>query len=93
MSREQIKITTNPAPEELIRLLTKENDNAVHFHQYTRLYNNLFAFSSIGGHTDSKARNGVYVFKLQGQLYHYVPNLSPADGEPLKYLQLYFYDP
>ena len=89
----QIKIATNPAFEELIRLLTKEDEDVVHFYQYIRLYNNLFAFSSIGGHTDSKARKGVYVFKLHRQLCHYVPGLSPVDGEPPKYLQLYFYDP
>jgi len=32
------------------------------------------------------------VLKLQGQLYHYVPNLIPSDTQYPKHLQLYFYD-
>ncbi|XP_074299006.1 uncharacterized protein LOC141630009 [Silene latifolia] len=55
------------------------------------MYNNLFAFSSIGGNTNASTHKGIYVFKLHGQIYHNVPNLLPNDGKP-KYLQLYFYD-
>ena len=89
----RVRIAANSAPKELVRLLIAEDDDAIHFCQYVRLYNNLFAFSSIGGNTEHKSQKGIYVFKLQGQLYHYVSNLSPAHGQPPKYLQLYFYDP
>ncbi|XP_074270206.1 uncharacterized protein LOC141593151 [Silene latifolia] len=47
--------------------------------------------SSIGGTFNVQTLKGIYVFKLQGQMYHYVPNLLPTVGGP-RYLQLYFYD-
>ena len=89
----QIRIATKPVPAELERLLTTKDEDAIHFRQYIRMYNNLFAFSSLGGKHDGRSVKGIYVFKLQGQLYHYVPDLTPDDGQPPKYLQLYFYDP
>ncbi|XP_074310227.1 uncharacterized protein LOC141645999 [Silene latifolia] len=55
------------------------------------MYNNLFAFSSIGGTFHATTYKGIYVFQLHGQMYHHVPTLLPHDGRP-KYLQLYFYD-
>ena len=52
----------------------------------------MFAFSSLGGSTDARTCKGIYVFTLHGQLYHFVPDLFPCDGERPKYLQLYFFD-
>lgn len=62
-----------------------------HFRTYIRLYNNLFAFSSLGGVFDACMQKGIYVFKLHGQSYHFIPNLLPNDKRP-QFLQLYFYD-
>ena len=89
----RIRIAATSAPKELVRLLTAEDGDAIHFRQYVRLYNNHFAFSSIGGNTEHRSEKGISIFKLQGQLYHYVPNVSPTGGQQPKYLQLYFYDP
>ena len=76
----------------MIRLLTTKDEDAIHFRKFIRLYNNLFAFSSLGGDCNGKSEKGIYVFQLQGKLYHYVPDLKPKFGDPPKYLQLYFYD-
>nr|GEV82326.1 helitron helicase-like domain-containing protein [Tanacetum cinerariifolium] len=35
---------------------------------------------------------GPYVFKISGQLYHWIGSLCPAKGEPPRFLQLYIYD-
>ncbi|XP_021761301.1 uncharacterized protein LOC110726143 [Chenopodium quinoa] len=86
-----ISIVANEYPPELVRLFTAKDEDAVNFRKYARLYNNLFAFSSIGGKTDRETYKGIYVFKLHGQIYHSVPDLLPDENGP-KYLQLYFYD-
>ncbi|XP_074301054.1 uncharacterized protein LOC141632403 [Silene latifolia] len=46
---------------------------------------------SLGGTFGSETYKGIYVFKAQGQVYHYLPDLIPMDSIP-RYLQLYFYD-
>ncbi|KAK9706454.1 hypothetical protein RND81_07G125800 [Saponaria officinalis] len=86
-----IILPSSTHPPELIRLFTSSDPLSVHFRQFARLYNNLFAFSSIGGNIDSQTIKGIYIFKLHGQIYHNVSDLVPQDNNP-KYLQLYFYD-
>ncbi|XP_021750174.1 uncharacterized protein LOC110715861 [Chenopodium quinoa] len=87
----EVQIAVNEYPLELKRLFTSDDEDALHFKKYARLYNNLFAFSSLGGNYDSDTHKGIYVFKGHGQMYHFVPDLLPTDGKA-KYLQLYFYD-
>ncbi|XP_021744629.1 uncharacterized protein LOC110710611 [Chenopodium quinoa] len=87
----EVKIVANDDPAQLVRLLTSMDEDAKHFRQYIRLYNNMFAFTSLGGKFDAKTKIGIYVFKLHGQLYHYIPYLLPGKEGP-KYMQLYFYD-
>ncbi|XP_021737552.1 uncharacterized protein LOC110704077 [Chenopodium quinoa] len=86
-----ITLATNEYPLALYRLLTSNDEDALHFRRYIRLYNNLFAFCSFGGDYKAKKHKGIYVFKLHGQIYHYLPDLIPKDIGP-RYLQLYFYD-
>ncbi|XP_021721222.1 uncharacterized protein LOC110688767 [Chenopodium quinoa] len=66
------------------------DEDAKHFRRYIRLYNNMFAFTSLGGKTDAK-KKGIYVFKLHVQIYHNLSSLIPGDEGP-KYMLLYFYD-
>ncbi|XP_074289273.1 uncharacterized protein LOC141614427 [Silene latifolia] len=75
------RIPNNEYPSELARLYTASTEDAEHFRKYARAYNNLFAFSSIGGEFDAETQKGIYVFKLHGQIYHHVPNLLPTDGK------------
>ncbi|XP_021775482.1 uncharacterized protein LOC110739322 [Chenopodium quinoa] len=51
----------------------------------------FFAFTSLGGTIEANTKKGIYVFKLHGQIYHYLPDLLPNDEHP-KYLHMYFYD-
>ena len=78
-------------PYELDRLFRSRSEDALHFRVYSRLYNNLFAFSALGGNIDCKTHKGIYVFRLHGQIYHFLPDLLPNE-QGRKYLQLYFFD-
>lgn len=66
----------------------------MHFRQYIRAFNSNFAFTSFGAHVDKelgKRTHGIYTFKAQGQIYHFIDSLYPSRTTPL-YRQLYFYD-
>ncbi|XP_042962415.1 uncharacterized protein LOC122296677 [Carya illinoinensis] len=39
----------------------------------------------------SQRNRGIYTFRVQGQIYHYISDLIPSNGRPSN-LQLYFYD-
>ncbi|KAG6645201.1 hypothetical protein CIPAW_08G106200 [Carya illinoinensis] len=58
------------------------------------LATNAFAFTSFGVKFDrnlSQRNRGIYTFRVQGQIYHYLSDLLPSNGRPSN-LQLYFYD-
>jgi hypothetical protein len=59
-----------------------------------RIYNSLFAFTSLGGSVDNSVNNGSapYVFRLNGQNHHRIGSLIPVDGQRPKFAQLYIYD-
>ena len=48
-----------------------------------RMYNSLFAFTSLGGKVDKSVNNGTcpYVFRLNGQNYHRIRSLLPIEEE------------
>ncbi|XP_071935702.1 uncharacterized protein [Coffea arabica] len=76
-------------------LYIEDSDHAVEFRRCVRSYNNMFAFTSIGIHSDKSLAanyNGIYTFRIQGQMYHYINALIPEDGEKPRNLQLYFFD-
>ncbi|XP_031116667.1 uncharacterized protein LOC116020327 [Ipomoea triloba] len=82
-------------PLVLKNLYTGVDDASKNFRTCVRTYNNTFAFTSLGIHQYDKnlcKRNkGIYTFKVQGQIYHFINDLLP-DGCPPRNLQLYFYD-
>ncbi|PHT86852.1 hypothetical protein T459_08958 [Capsicum annuum] len=54
----------------------------------------MFAFTSLGVKYDktlTKRDHGIYTFRVQGQMYHFINDLTPSAQQPKK-LQLYFYD-
>ncbi|XP_071713564.1 uncharacterized protein [Rutidosis leptorrhynchoides] len=65
-----------------------------HFMTNIRAYNQMFSMTSLGAHIDETINNrgGPYVFKISGQIYHWIGSLCPEDGELPKFLQLYIYD-
>ncbi|GKE95262.1 hypothetical protein Tco_1580117 [Tanacetum coccineum] len=54
----------------------------------------MFSMTSLGAQIDDSINNGrgPYVFKISGQLYHWIGSLCLAEGEPQWFLQLYIYD-
>ncbi|XP_042972723.1 uncharacterized protein LOC122304515 [Carya illinoinensis] len=89
-----ISLATNAVPDQLYDLSTSNTDESAHFKTYVRTYNNKFAFTSFGVKFDEdlcRRNSGIYTFRTQGQIYHYINDLIPLNGRP-SYLQLYFYD-
>nr|GFA12666.1 helitron helicase-like domain-containing protein [Tanacetum cinerariifolium] len=65
-----------------------------HFMENIRAYNQMFSMTSLGARVDESINigRGPYVFKISGQLYHWLGSLCPAEGDPPRFLQLYIYD-
>ncbi|KAG6689191.1 hypothetical protein I3842_11G162200 [Carya illinoinensis] len=89
-----ISLVTNDVPDQLYNLFVSNTAESIQFRTYVRTYNNKFAFTSFGVKFDRnlcRRNRGIYTFRAQGQIYHYLPDLIPSDGQPSN-LQLYFYD-
>nr|GEX23813.1 DNA helicase [Tanacetum cinerariifolium] len=54
----------------------------------------MFAMTSFGAKIDESINNGrgPYVFKVSGQVYHWIGSLCPLPADPPRFLQLYIYD-
>ena len=85
------------APLYLRQLLRyNERGESSNFCKNIRLYNSMFAFTSMGGKVDyeiNKQASGPYVFCVNGQNYHQIGTLLPKDDvtKP-KFAQLYIHD-
>ncbi|XP_057801972.1 uncharacterized protein LOC131017251 [Salvia miltiorrhiza] len=93
-SKGKIKMQLPKMPDELWNLYVNDMTTlGVEFRRRCRTYNNSLAFTSIKMTYDealAKANKGVYAFKVQGIVRHYIHELTPKDGVP-RHLQLYFY--
>ncbi|XP_075108682.1 uncharacterized protein LOC107781498 [Nicotiana tabacum] len=81
-------------PPELSELYFENTEESENFRTYIRTYNNMFAFTSLGVKYDKELarRNcGIYTFRVQGQMYHFIDDLIPSNKKP-RNLPLYFYD-
>ncbi|KAM6568313.1 hypothetical protein CsatB_016298 [Cannabis sativa] len=90
----KIRLAETNVHEKLRDLLTSNTYESTQFRTYIRTYNNKFAFTSFGVKVDKdlcRRNKGIYTFRSQGQIYHYINDLLPSNGHPSK-LQLYFYD-
>lgn len=65
-----------------------------HFMENIRAYNSMFSMTSIGAQVDDSVNRGVgpYVFKISGQIYHWIGGLCPPDNIEPRFLQLYIFD-
>lgn len=54
----------------------------------------MFSMTSLGAEIDQSVnrRCGPYVFKISGQIYHWIGAMWPEQGKRPKFLQLYIYD-
>ncbi|KAF7821239.1 uncharacterized protein G2W53_026694 [Senna tora] len=81
-------------PKILENLLVNNDSRSKQFRRRIRTYNNMFAFTSMGGRIDNSANDGrgPYVFRLHGQNMHLIGDLLPKADETLRFSQLYIYD-
>ncbi|KAG5537451.1 hypothetical protein RHGRI_024770 [Rhododendron griersonianum] len=90
----EVRLYPITIPAELQQLYSSLGADSAHFLHYVKPYNEIFAFTSMGVHLDpmyAKRTNGIYTFRAQGQIYHFIDSLYPSKEMP-SYLQLYFYD-
>lgn len=93
----KIEVPYFATPPPLFKSLffNKNTSASKNFLSNIRAYNNMFAFTSMGGKIDNtiNARGkGPYTFILGGQNYHYMGSLLPKDGSQPVYSQLYIHD-
>ena len=81
-------------PLPLKTLLDFTNPTTTKFREQIRVYNGMFTFTSFGARIDHSINNGrgVYTFRINGQNYHLIGSLLPAEGVQPRYAQLYFFD-
>ncbi|CAI9090459.1 OLC1v1025236C1 [Oldenlandia corymbosa var. corymbosa] len=91
----KISLQLSEMPEDLVELFTGTDEASVQFRKEVRSYNNNLAFTSLGANYDRelvKNIKGVYTFKVNSQVYHYLHSLKPGEGKNPRGIQLYFYD-
>nr|XP_027126011.1 uncharacterized protein LOC113742372 [Coffea arabica] len=89
-SNGDVILASNSIPTVLKELLTSSSEEAQLFRTCIRTINNTFAFTSFGVKCDknlAKRNKGIYTFKVQGQVYHFINDLETS-----KNLQFYFHD-
>ncbi|GJR12822.1 hypothetical protein Tco_0795474 [Tanacetum coccineum] len=86
----KIYMPPTPDPHVFIQQLLTNS----HFMKHIRAYNQMFAMTSFGAKVDDSVNNGKgpYVFKVSGQIYHWIGSLFPKEGHHPRFLQLYIYD-
>ncbi|XP_071725671.1 uncharacterized protein [Rutidosis leptorrhynchoides] len=75
-------------------VLLKQLLETAAFQNNIRAYNHMFSMTSFGARIDDRINDGrgTYVFKISGQIYHWIGSLCPQQGTPPRFLQLYIYD-
>ncbi|GKB22020.1 hypothetical protein Tco_0855943 [Tanacetum coccineum] len=60
----------------------KQLYNDSHFMENIRAYNQMFSMTSVGANIDSSINNGrgPYVFRISGQIYHWIGSMCPDEG-------------
>ncbi|KAK1379203.1 hypothetical protein POM88_025947 [Heracleum sosnowskyi] len=81
-------------PPELKTLLDGANNKSTSFRKSLRLYNNAFAFTSVGGNVDREINNGggPYVYRIFGEVYHQIGSLHLEGSKKAVFSQIYMYD-
>ena len=82
-------------PELLGHLLTVTDSRGKDFRNHIRAYNSSLAFCSLGANIDKElanARRGVYTFRIQGVVHHYIGSLVPNCDEAPVFAQIYIHD-
>ncbi|XP_027177658.1 uncharacterized protein LOC113776796 [Coffea eugenioides] len=90
----EISVVAPPMPYDLKGLFIGSDEESFHFRNNARTYNNNLGFTSFTAKYDSeltKNTKGVYIFRVQGQVYHFLNGLVRSD-DTASGIQLYFFD-
>ena len=92
--RVELPLLKEPPPFLGDLLNINSDQRSINFQLGIRIYNSLFAFTSLGGNVDRSVNNGSgpYVFRVNGQTHHRIGSLLPVHGQKPKYAQLYIYE-
>nr|XP_043629717.1 uncharacterized protein LOC122601004 [Erigeron canadensis] len=73
----------------IINLFTRNE-----FLNHIRAYNSMFSMTSFGAKVDDRINDGSapYVFRVEGQICHWIGTLCPPRNEKPRFLQMYIYD-
>ena len=82
-------------PLQLRNLFDGHSQQAKEFQKNIVLYNRALAFTSMGVQQDYSVLDGhgPPIFRIHGELKHWIGSLLPAEGNAPSYSQLYIYDP
>ncbi|XP_031101943.1 uncharacterized protein LOC116005845 [Ipomoea triloba] len=81
-------------PKRILDLFFFGGDKRNEFLKNIRKYNNIFSFTSLGAKVDKSINNGTCppMFRINGQNFHLMGGLTPEEGNPPKFAQLYIHD-
>ncbi|XP_019170931.1 PREDICTED: uncharacterized protein LOC109166402 [Ipomoea nil] len=76
-------------PKKLHDLFFVQGDKRTNFLEHIRTYNSMFCFTSMGGKVDKSINRGNAppIFRINGQNFHLIGSLLPADGNQPKFAQ------
>ena len=80
-----------PMPQEIFNIW----QNSPEFRKKIRKYNQVMSFCSLGAKVDqtlANDRQGVYTFRVNGQIHHEIGSAEPLEGEQAKFAQIYFFE-
>ncbi|XP_023644880.1 uncharacterized protein LOC17896811 [Capsella rubella] len=82
------------SPDLINKLLSGDDALSRHYRENMRIFNMIFAMTSLGGRVDKSVTQGKGPtnFRLQGGNYHLIGSLKPDLGDYAKYSQLYIVD-
>nr|GEV42900.1 DNA helicase [Tanacetum cinerariifolium] len=65
-----------------------------HFMENICAYNQMFSMTSLGANVNNSINNGKgpYVFRISGQIYHWIGSMCLTEGQPSRFLQFYIHD-
>nr|XP_027082380.1 uncharacterized protein LOC113704703 [Coffea arabica] len=90
----EISLVIPAMPYDLKRLFIGNDEESAHFRNNVRTYNNNLGFTSFAARYDpelTKNTKGVYTFRIQGQVYHFLNGLTQPADKPSG-IQFYFFD-
>ncbi|KAK3810740.1 MAG: hypothetical protein J3Q66DRAFT_287165 [Benniella sp.] len=80
---------------EIVEILGQDTKESTRFRSRSRKYNAVLSFTSMGVNVDERlanGRNGVYTFRICGQVVHRIGSFLPVHGHQPAFSQIYIRD-